>query len=129
MLWSVLGRGPEFTLSASISRLRLRLSICIFSGWQLESVENSRAVSPERLAAFPLGEMPAETGRPQSDRINLLRIYLSGYLNRIQSSRGLELEAPRNVELAWLTWRLMPDVMFSAPFTKDKGKAIRSVCR
>jgi transposase len=59
----------------------------------------------------------------------LLKIYIYGYLNRIQSSRRLEKEAQRNVELMWLTGRLMPDFKTIADFRKDNGKAIRSVCR
>ena len=59
----------------------------------------------------------------------LLKIYIYGYLNRIQSSRRLERETQRNVELMWLTGRLMPDFKTIASFRKDNGKAIRSVCR
>jgi hypothetical protein len=59
----------------------------------------------------------------------LLKIYIYGYLNRIQSSRRLETEAQRNVELMWLTARLMPDFKTIANFRKDNGKPIRSVCR
>jgi transposase len=59
----------------------------------------------------------------------LLKIYIYGYLNRIQSSRRLEREAQRNVELMWLIGRLMPDFKMIANFRKDNGRAIRSVCR
>ena len=59
----------------------------------------------------------------------LLKIYIYGYLNRIQSSRRLEREAQRNVELMWLTGRLMPDFKTIANFRKDNSKAIRGVCR
>src|SRR6202521_6370372 len=59
----------------------------------------------------------------------LLKLYIYGYLNRIQSSRRLEKEAQRNVELMWLTGRLMPDFKTIADFRKDNGEAIRSVCR
>jgi transposase len=58
-----------------------------------------------------------------------LKIYIYGYLNRIQSSRRLERETQRNVELIWLTGRLMPDFKMIADFRKDNGKAIRRVCR
>ncbi len=75
------------------------------------------------------GVDPAETGRPAYHPAVLLRIYIYGYLNRIQSSRRLEREAQRNVELMWLTGRLMPDFKTIANFRKDNGKAIRSVCR
>ena len=59
----------------------------------------------------------------------LLKIYIYGYLNRIQSSRRLEREAQRNVELMWLTGRLTPDFKTIADFRKDNGPAIRNVCR
>ncbi len=75
------------------------------------------------------GVTPAATGRPAYHPEVLLRIYIYGYLNRIQSSRRLEREAQRNVELMWLTGRLMPDFKTIADFRKDNGKAIRSVCR
>ena len=75
------------------------------------------------------GVDPAATGRPAYHPAVLLKIYIYGYLNRIQSSRRLEREAQRNVELMWLTGRLMPDFKTIANFRKDNGKAIRSVCR
>jgi len=59
----------------------------------------------------------------------LLKLYIYGYLNRIQSTRRLEREAQRNVELMWLTGRLVPDFKTIANFRKDNGKAIRAVCR
>ncbi|CAI8707234.1 transposase [Pseudomonas serbica] len=59
----------------------------------------------------------------------LLKIYIYGYLNRIQSSRRLEREAQRNVELMWLTGRLMPDFKTIANFRKDNSKGIRGICR
>jgi transposase len=59
----------------------------------------------------------------------LLKIYIYGYLNRIQSSRRLEREADRNVELMWLTGRLAPDFKTIADFRKDNSKAICNVCR
>lgn len=75
------------------------------------------------------GVDPATTGRPSYHPAVLLKIYIYGYLNRVQSSRRLEREAQRNVELMWLTGRLMPDFKTIANFRKDNGKAIRSVCR
>src|SRR5258708_3622325 len=59
----------------------------------------------------------------------LLKIYLYGYLNRVQSSRRLERETQRNIELMWLTGRLMPDFKTIADFRKDNGPAIRATCR
>jgi transposase len=72
---------------------------------------------------------PAKTGRPAYHPAVLLKLYIYGYLNRIQSSRRLEREAQRNVELMWLTQRLAPDFKTIANFRKDNGKAIRNVCR
>ena len=71
----------------------------------------------------------AATGRPSYHPSALLKIYIYGYLNRIQSSRRLERETQRNVELMWLTGRLMPDFKTIANFRKDNGPAIRNVCR
>jgi transposase len=69
------------------------------------------------------------TGRPGYHPATLLKLYIYGYLNRIQSSRRLEREAQRNVELMWLTGRLAPDFKTIADFRKDNGEAIRLVCR
>ena len=76
-----------------------------------------------------LGMTPAATGRPAYHPSTLLKIYLYGYLNRVQSSRRLEREAQRNIELMWLTGRLAPDFKTIADFRKDNGAAIQSVCR
>ncbi len=73
--------------------------------------------------------VPQITGRPGYHPSTLLKIYIYGYLNRIQSSRRLERETQRNVELMWLTGRLTPDFKTIADFRKDNGKAIRQVCR
>src|SRR6267142_6645724 len=75
------------------------------------------------------GMQPEVTGRPGYHPASLLKLYIYGYLNRIQSSRRLERETQRNVELIWLTGRLMPDFKTIADFRRDNGKAIRSVCR
>jgi transposase len=72
---------------------------------------------------------PAQTGRPAYHPSTLLKLYIYGYLNRIQSSRRLEREAQRNVELIWLTGRLMPDFKTIADFRRDNGTAIRTACR
>ncbi|HEX2647546.1 MAG TPA: IS1182 family transposase, partial [Candidatus Dormibacteraeota bacterium] len=81
------------------------------------------------LAALGFSGMaPAVTGRPAYHPSTLLKIYLYGYLNRIQSSRRLEREAQRNIELMWLTGRLAPDFKTIADFRKDNGAAIRAVC-
>jgi len=75
------------------------------------------------------GIKPEATGRPAYHPATLLKIYIYGYLNRIQSTRRLEMETQRNVELMWLTSRLTPDFKTIARFRKENGKAIRSVCR
>ncbi|MGB5690395.1 MAG: IS1182 family transposase [Woeseiaceae bacterium] len=71
---------------------------------------------------------PAATGRPGYHPKTLLKLYVYGYLNRVQSSRRLEVEAQRNFELMWLTGRLAPDFKTIADFRKDYGEAIRLVC-
>jgi transposase len=75
------------------------------------------------------GAVAADTGRPAYHPSVLLKIYIYGYLNRIQSSRRLERETQRNIELMWLTNRLGPDFKTIADFRKDNGSAIRNVCR
>ena len=72
---------------------------------------------------------PAMTGRPGYHPSVLLKLYIYGYLNRIQSSRRLERESQRNVELMWLTGRLAPDFKTIADFRHDNGVGIRNVCR
>ena len=74
------------------------------------------------------GVAPEVTGRPSYHPSVLLKLYIYGYLNRVQSSRRLEREAGRNVEVMWLTGRLMPDHKTIADFRKDNGAAIRKVC-
>lgn len=75
------------------------------------------------------GIEPEETGRPAYHPAVMLKIYIYGYLNRVQSSRRLEREAQRNLEVMWLTGRLAPDFKTIANFRKDNGEAIRKVCR
>ena len=72
---------------------------------------------------------PAATGRPGYHPKTMLKLYVYGYLNRVQSSRRLERESRRNIELMWLTGRLAPDFKTIADFRKDNGEAIRLVCR
>ncbi len=74
------------------------------------------------------GVDPKATGRPAYHPSVLLKLYIYGYLNRVQSSRRLEREADRNVEVMWLTGRLVPDHKTIADFRKDNGPAIRRVC-
>ncbi|MGH8116330.1 MAG: IS1182 family transposase [Rhodanobacteraceae bacterium] len=82
------------------------------------------------LATLGFGGVVAQiTGRPAYHPATMLKIYLYGYLNRVQSSRRLEREAQRNVELMWLTEQLAPDFKTIADFRKDNGAAIRRVCR
>ena len=75
------------------------------------------------------GAIPATTGRPSYHPAVMLKVYLYGYLNRIQSSRRLERECQRNVELMWLTGRLSPDFKTIADFRRDNSAGIRNVCR
>ncbi len=74
------------------------------------------------------GVKPAATGRPAYHPSVLLKLYIYGYLNRVQSSRRLEREAGRNLEVMWLLGRLVPDDKVIADFRKDNGPAIRKVC-
>jgi transposase len=74
------------------------------------------------------GVEPAATGRPAFHPSVLLKLYIYGYLNRVQSSRRLEREAGRNLELLWLLGRLVPDHKTIADFRKDNGEALRRVC-
>ena len=74
------------------------------------------------------GVDPEATGRPSYHPAALLKLYIYGYLNRVQSSRRLEREAGRNVEVMWLTGCLVPDHKTIADFRKDNGRAIRQVC-
>ncbi len=75
------------------------------------------------------GVSPEATRKASLSSGDLLKIYVYGYLNRVQSSRRLERECQRNIELVWLTGRLMPDFKTIADFRKDNGEAIRRVCR
>jgi transposase len=85
--------------------------------------------------ALDLGELgfegvaPKATERPSYHPSVLLKIYVYGYLNRIASSRRLERETHRNIEMMWLTGRLMPDFKTIANFRKENAKALRGVCR
>ena len=73
--------------------------------------------------------VPAATGRPPYDPRDLLKLYLYGYLNEVRSSRRLERECFRNVEVMWLVRRLAPDFKTIADFRRDNGAAIVGTCR
>jgi transposase len=75
------------------------------------------------------GVTPEATGRPGYHPALLLKLYVYGYINQVASSRRLEREAQRNVEVMWLTGRLAPDFKTIADFRKDNGPAIRAACR
>jgi transposase len=86
------------------------------------------------VEALHLGELgfdgvePETTGRPSYHPSVLLKLYIYGYLNRVQSSRRLEREAGRNFEVMWLLGRLVPDHKTIADFRKDNGSGLRKVC-
>jgi len=80
------------------------------------------------LAGFGFAVTAAVTGRPAYRAGTLLKLYIYGYLNRVQSSRRLEREAQRNIELMWLTGKLAPDHKTIANFRKDHGAAIQAAC-
>ena len=77
---------------------------------------------------FSHAELKA-TGRPPYNPADLLKLYIYGYLNRIRSSRWLEKECKRNIELMWLLKKLSPDFKTIADFRKDNREAIKRVCR
>jgi len=81
------------------------------------------------LSGLGFKTQPNDTGRPAYHPSTMLKLFVYGYLNRVQSSRRLAIEAQRNVELMWLTGRLAPDFKTIADFRKDNGVAIRLVCR
>ena len=81
------------------------------------------------LSGMGFKTVPEVTGRPGYHPATLLKLYVYGYLNRVLSTRRLEREAGRNVELMWLTGRLAPDFKTIADFRKDNTKAVRLVCR
>ena len=81
------------------------------------------------LSGLGFKTVPNDTGRSAYHPSTMLKLFVYGYLNRVQSSRRLECEAQRNVELMWLTGRLAPDFKTIADFRKDNGVAIRLVCR
>lgn len=86
----------------------------------------------DRLNLDTLGfssAQPKDTGRPAYHPSTLLKLYIYGYLNRVQSSRRLERESQRNVEVMWLTGRLSPDHKTISDFRKNNGKAIKQVCK
>jgi transposase len=96
--------------------------------------DNSVHVVEAFVEALDLGGLgldrivPKATGRPSYHPSILLKLYIYGYLNRVQSSRRLEREAWRNVEVMWLLGRLAPDHKTIADFRKDNSSAIRRVC-
>src|SRR5690349_22216503 len=106
------------------------------SAWdECISEDNPVRVVDVFVAALDLDELgfqglpPRARGRPPYHPSLLLKIYLYGHLNCIRSSRRLEREAQRNVEVMWLTGRLMPDFKTIADFRQDNGRAIRNVCQ
>lgn len=97
--------------------------------------ENAVRVIDAFVGELDLGKLgfagvdPQATGRPAYHPATMLKIYLYGYLNQIQSTRRLEQEARRNLELMWLVGRLAPDFKTLAPFRAHNSAAIKSVCR
>jgi transposase len=86
----------------------------------------------ERLELAQLGfirSAPAHTGRPAYDPADLLKLYIYGYINRTRSSRLLERDCSRNLELLWLMRKLRPDFKTIADFRKDNAEPIKKVCR
>ena len=120
--WLYRWRKPESAIPATGDDRRLH--------WRRQSGAVCRHLV-EKLDLEQLGferAVAAETGRPGYDPGDLLPLYLYGYLNRIRSSRRLEREAGRNLELMWLLRRLRPEFKTIADFRRDNGRAIQQVC-
>ena len=81
------------------------------------------------MASLGFKADPAAEGRPGYDPRDMLKLYIYGYLNKIRSSRKLQTEAGRNVELMWLLGKIVPDFRCIADFRKDNAKAIKNVFR
>ena len=117
-------------IEGSDRRQRLLLPDCLDDYVGEDSPVRVVDVFVEELDLMGLGfSDAAATGRPGYHPATLLKLYLYGYLNQVQSSRRLEREANRNVELMWLTGKLAPDFKTIADFRRDNGDAVRAVCR
>jgi transposase len=111
-------------------RQRLLLPDCVDDYVREDSPARVVDAFIDELDLVALGfEGAAATGRPGYHPAMLLKLYLYGYLNQVQSSRRLEREAGRNVELMWLTGKLAPDFKTIADFRRDNGAAIQATCR
>src|SRR5262249_53163137 len=124
-----LARQPRYTRPAREPVREDRSIDCIEPDGRLRRAVN-RVGCPLRPLYGESGPMDghADLWGPAYHPATLLKINLYGYLNRVQSSRRLEREAQRNIELMWLTGRLAPDFKTIADFGKDNGAAIRAVC-
>ena len=94
--------------------------------WRIQLADIEAFVEKLDLSGLGFdGVAPEATGRPSYHPAVLLKLYIYGYVNRVQSSRRLEREAGRNVEVMWLTGRLVPDHKTIADFRKDSGPGIK----
>jgi transposase len=111
-------------------REQLFLPPCVDDYVSADSAVRIIDVFVDELDLASLGfEEAASTGRPGYHPATMLKLYIYGYLNQVQSSRRLEREAGRNVEVMWLTGKLAPDFKTIADFRRDQGPAIQAVCR
>ena len=109
---------------------KLLLSDCVDDYVSAENPARVIDVFVDELDLAALGfEGAAATGRPGYHPATLLKLYLYGHMNQVQSSRRLEREAGRNVELMWLTGKLAPDFKTIADFRRDNGEAVRAACK
>jgi transposase len=123
-------------IASTLSKVWIAAKARFFRGAWETGVARTNAVRVIEafVEGLDLGELgfggvdPKATGRPAYHPSVLLKLYIYGYLNRVQSSRRLEREAGRNVEVMWLTGRLAPDHKTIADFRKDNGAQIRKVC-
>jgi transposase len=123
------GYGVAGFIEGECRRERLLLPDCLDDFVGEDNLVRAVDVFVDALDLSRLGFAgPAATGRPGYSPATMLKLYLYGYLNQVQSSRRLEREAGRNVECMWLTERLAPDFKTIADFRRDNGAAIRAVC-
>ena len=119
--WSAKGRLLENARKFAESRLVDRSNICRVIDAFVRSLDMAEL-------GFKYAQTK-DTGRPPHDPAHMLMLYLYGYLNRIRSSRRLEAEAQRNIEVMWLLTKLTPDDKTIANFRKDNTRALKSVFR
>ena len=120
--FAAISRKPKNDIRSAVTRMKTASCTC--------PLDQRREMLHMHMTHSKLcnGAAAQATGRPSYHPAGLLKLYIYGYLNRVQSSRRLEREAGRNIEVMWLTGRLVPDHKTIADFRKDSGVAIKQVC-